>query len=78
MQEALIIETITEELDTIADLEAKIEAYERVAGLEANLKPKTCDGCEYEDDKRGGHCYAFHTHCSREPAADHYTPRKGE
>ena len=34
MQEALIIETITEALDTIADLEAKIEAYERVAGLE--------------------------------------------
>ena len=34
MQAALIIETITEALDTIADLEAKIEAYERVAGLE--------------------------------------------
>ena len=34
MQEALIIATITEALDTIADLEAKIEAYERVAGLE--------------------------------------------
>ena len=34
MQEALIIETITDALDTIADLEAKIEAYERVAGLE--------------------------------------------
>ena len=34
MQKALIIETITEALDTIADLEAKIEAYERVAGLE--------------------------------------------
>ena len=28
MQEALIIETITEALDTIADLKAKIEAYE--------------------------------------------------
>jgi len=34
MQETLIIETITEALDTIADLKAKIEAYERVAGLE--------------------------------------------
>ena len=34
MQEALIIETITEALDTIADLKAKIEAYERVAALE--------------------------------------------
>ena len=34
MQESLIIETITEALDTIADLKAKIEAYERVAGLE--------------------------------------------
>ena len=34
MQEALIIETITEALDKIADLEAKIKAYERVAGLE--------------------------------------------
>ena len=34
MQEALIIETITEALDTIADLKAKIEAYERVAELE--------------------------------------------
>ena len=27
MQETLIIETITDTLDTIADLEAKIEAY---------------------------------------------------
>ena len=34
MQDSLIIETITEALDTIADLKAKIEAYERVAGLE--------------------------------------------
>ena len=34
MQEALIIETITEALDTIADLKARIEAYERVAELE--------------------------------------------
>ena len=34
MQEALIVATITEALDTIADLKAKIEAYERVAGLE--------------------------------------------
>ena len=34
MQETLIIETITEALDTIADLKAKIQAYERVAGLE--------------------------------------------
>ena len=34
MQEALIVATITEALDTIADLKAKIEDYERVAGLE--------------------------------------------
>mgnify|MGYP001086254985 FL=1 len=34
MQEALIVATITEALDTIADLKAKIEAYERVAELE--------------------------------------------
>lgn len=34
MQEALIVATITEALATIADLEAKIEAYERVAALE--------------------------------------------
>ena len=59
-------------------LDEKTALLAKVAELEANLKPKTCDGCEYEDDKRGGHCYAFHTHCSREPAADHYTPRKGE
>ena len=32
MQESLIIETITEALDTIADLEAKIEAYEQKLG----------------------------------------------
>ena len=76
-----------------AELKAKDEAYAKlqqaydnltaqyqkdVNELKAKLEPKTCDGCEYEDDKRGGHCYAFHTHCSREPAADHYTPRKGE
>ena len=77
----------------LAELKAKDEAYAKlqqaydnltaqyqkdVNELKAKLEPKTCDGCEYEDDKRGGHCYAFHTHCSREPAADHYTPRKGE
>ena len=59
-------------------LDEKTALLAKVAELEAKLKPKTCDGCEYEDDKREGHCYAFHTHCSREPAADHYTPRKGE
>ena len=30
----MLIETIIEALDRIADLEAKIKAYERVAGLE--------------------------------------------
>ena len=35
MNEDLIVATITEALDTIADLKARIEAYERIAGLEA-------------------------------------------
>ena len=63
-------------------LDEKTALLAKVAELEANLKPKTCDGCEYEDDKRGGFCYAFHTTCSREPTSDHFTPyksfRKGE
>ena len=63
----------------VADItKENVEANNRIAELEAKLKPKTCNGCEYEDDKRGEHCYVFHTHCSREPAADHYTPRKEE
>ena len=61
----------------ISNLRAELKAKDtRIAELEAKLKPKTCDGCEYEDDKRGGMCYAFHTHCSREPASDHYTPKE--
>ena len=80
-----------------AELKAKDEAYAKlqqaydnltaqyqkdVNELKAKLEPKTCDGCEYEGDKVGGFCYAFHTTCSREPTFDHFTPyklfRKGE
>ena len=63
----------------ISNLRAELKAKDaHITELEAKLKPKTCDGCEYEDDKGEGHCYAFHTHCSREPASDHFTPRKEE
>ena len=80
-----------------SELKAKDEAYAKlqqaydnltaqyqkdVNELKAKLEPKTCDGCEYEGDKVGGFCYAFHTTCSREPTFDHFTPykffRKGE
>ena len=71
---------LTDSIDRASEvLEAELKAKdERIAELEAKLKPKTCDGCEYEDDKVGGFCYVFHTSCSREPTPDHYTPRKEE
>ena len=74
-----------------AELKAKDEAYAKlqqaydnltaqyqkdVNELKAKLEPKTCDGCEYEGDKVGMFCYAFHTTCSREPTSDHFTPYK--
>ena len=59
----------------VADItKENVEANNRIAELEANLKPKTCDGCKYEEDKRGGNCYAFSS-CSRD-SFDHYTPKE--
>ena len=59
----------------INNLRAELKAKDtRIAELEAKLEPKTCDGCKYEEDKRGGNCYAFSS-CSRD-SFDHYTPKE--
>ena len=59
----------------INNLRAELKAKDtRIAELEATLEPKTCDGCKYEEDKRGGNCYAFSS-CSRD-SFDHYTPKE--
>ena len=61
----------------INNLRAELKAKDaRITELKAKLEPKTCDGCEYEGDKVGGFCYAFHTTCSREPTSDHFTPER--
>ena len=69
-----VIEELKKQLNAKDEENANLKA--RIAELEAKLEPKTCDGCEYEDDKRGEFCYVFDTCCSREPRADHYTPKE--
>ena len=69
-----VIEELKKQLNAKDEENANLKA--RITELEAKLEPKTCDGCEYEGDKVGGFCYAFHTTCSREPTFDHFTPYK--
>ena len=62
-------------LERIYTSDAELKAKDtRIAELEAKLEPKSCYGCKYEEDKRGGNCYAFSS-CSRD-SFDHYTPKE--
>jgi septal ring factor EnvC (AmiA/AmiB activator) len=68
-------ERIQTQKDAISFLENTVkEKIARIAELEAKIKPKSCDGCKYEEDKRSGNCYAFSS-CSRD-SFDHYTPKE--
>ncbi len=68
-------ERIQTQKDAISFLENTVkEKIACIAELEAKIEPKSCDGCKYEEDKRGGNCYAFSS-CSRD-SFDHYNPKE--